>query len=400
MKKAINTAISCITVSTILLLGHSMEASTNSYFPSSFTEARQKWEQMAPQLKKISANTEIDVIKIPSQSEPDMFIDYAFIPSEKEMSQLFVLTSGVHGVEAYAGSAVQRMFLDKILPTVDRKNMGVLILHGINPWGFKNNRRVTENNVDLNRNFHINDSIFRADNPGYKKVEKILNPAVPAKLSGLSYYFSFVEMFWNILRYKVKPLRQAVLQGQYHSAKGLFFGGKRFEYQNLEIGRLFKKYSRSVKNIFVVDIHTGFGERGKLHLFGGSNLTRNQRRWMAQLFPNEKIVTGENEDFYTPKGDFTSFLSLLAPEGATFLPITFEFGTIGSDSYLGSIRSINTMIRENQGHHHGYASKEDEKTAKKMMLEMYAPEDPKWREAVIEQSQKALEVSLKEFSKI
>lgn len=65
-----------------------------------------------------------------------------------------VHTSGVHGVEGYAGSAIQISFLKYILPNILlRKSYPTfIIIHSINPYGMANYRRFNENNVDLNRN--------------------------------------------------------------------------------------------------------------------------------------------------------------------------------------------------------------------------------------------------------
>jgi hypothetical protein len=65
---------------------------------------------------------------------------------------MLVLISGTHGVEGFAGSACQlaavRLGLFGELPS----DLAVLMIHSINPYGFAFCRRVTESNVDLNRN--------------------------------------------------------------------------------------------------------------------------------------------------------------------------------------------------------------------------------------------------------
>ncbi len=80
-----------------------------------------------------------------------LFIDILHLPPNQNTGKLLVISSGVHGVEGYPGSAVQQMFLNELLSSDVISEMGVLIIHGVNPYGFKFQRRVSENNVDLNR---------------------------------------------------------------------------------------------------------------------------------------------------------------------------------------------------------------------------------------------------------
>lgn len=93
--------------------------------------------------------------------------------------------SGTHGTEGYAGSAIQLALLqylsdnkqllkDKALPSI-------LFYHALNPFGFANNRRCNENNVDLNRNFLTKEEfeVAMARDPnfaGYVDVDSIINP--------------------------------------------------------------------------------------------------------------------------------------------------------------------------------------------------------------------------------
>lgn len=367
-----------------------------SYFPKDFSDSKKKWKQFTSQ---VSAERDIQELKLPSQSESEMFIDTFFAPAQKKPTHLFIMSSGVHGVEAFAGSAIQMLFLDKIFPSLDRKHLSVLLIHNINPWGFKNLRRVSENNVDLNRNFDINDRLFKTPNPGYRKIKDLINPQKPVDLSGLGYYLPFIDMIQKIIEVSIKPLRQSILQGQYAYPKALYFGGRRFEPQNMILGKLLKKQMSPYKNIFMVDLHTGYGEKGKLHLFGSNKLNKEQKRKLQKLFLGKAIDTGDDKDFYATHGDFTDFAHKLKPKGSELQAITFEFGTMDSQTHLGALRSIRTMILENQGHHYGYKTPNDKKKVQELMQKMYYPQSSQWRKKVLNQAQSQLEQSIKAFLK-
>lgn len=88
-----------------------------------------------------------------------MTVDVAFInkpkTEEERKRAVMVHISGTHGVEGHAGAAIQIAFLDKLLKKEIElpKNVSIVLVHALNPFGFLFNRRWNENGVDLNRNF-------------------------------------------------------------------------------------------------------------------------------------------------------------------------------------------------------------------------------------------------------
>jgi len=122
------------------------------YFQSSYEECRKSFILLAEKIKKKFKNVKISKLKVESKKDPDLTIDYCYVPAQKDFKRLLILSSAVHGIEGYVGSAVQQMFMKELIGNVNLTDTGVLFIHGINPYGFKYNRRVSENNVDLNRN--------------------------------------------------------------------------------------------------------------------------------------------------------------------------------------------------------------------------------------------------------
>ena len=112
------------------------------------------------------------------------------------------MSSGIHGIEGFVGSAVQRYFMSEVLHEGVFKTMGLLLIHGVNPFGFKYERRVSENNVDMNRNFDINESLFSNKNEGYAKVYHFLNPKKKVKAG----YFRNGFFFFYCHRYNSVPV--------------------------------------------------------------------------------------------------------------------------------------------------------------------------------------------------
>ena len=92
------------------------------------------------------------------EGEDRLTVDVAVIASSAGCTgPLLLHISGVHGVEGHAGSAIQIKWLDMVardevtLP----KGTTVVLVHVLNPYGYKHGRRYNENNVDLNRNMLV-----------------------------------------------------------------------------------------------------------------------------------------------------------------------------------------------------------------------------------------------------
>src|SRR6185295_16841724 len=92
-----------------------------------------------------------------------------------EASNMLVLISSTHGVEGHCGSGAQIAWLRSGGPSKLPKDTGALIVHAINPYGFAWTRRVTEDNVDLNRNFVDHDKAY-PKNDGYVAIADAILP--------------------------------------------------------------------------------------------------------------------------------------------------------------------------------------------------------------------------------
>ena len=101
-----------------------------------------------------------------------LYLDTArFGPADA--TNMLVLISSTHGVEGHCGSGAQIAWLRTGGPAKLPKDTGALILHAVNPYGFAWTRRVTEDNVDLNRNFVDHDKAYPR-NDGYSALAHAL----------------------------------------------------------------------------------------------------------------------------------------------------------------------------------------------------------------------------------
>lgn len=190
-------------------------------------------------------------------------VDYMFLHN-KRSKKLRILISGTHGVEGYAGSAIQFQTLQKLLDKsenvseqdISEQTTSYLLIHSLNPYGFKNNRRFTKNNVDLNRNYLQANEFQDTNYP-----EEIFT-----LISTFLYSFQFVFLFFcTLFKFGYTKSREYIVKGQYNYKKGLFYGGEKRE-QNIDV--LEKILSivdyNHFTDIYIFDIHTGLGKYGNL----------------------------------------------------------------------------------------------------------------------------------------
>ena len=225
------------------------------YFQNSYIESRNAFIVQANNLQTKFDSVQLFSRNVPSKTDNNLTIDFCYVPAQKETEKLIIITSGTHGVEGYVGSAVQQMLMSEILTSEMLEDVGVLFVHSVNPFGFKYSRRVTENNVDFNRNCDTEQSLFSSENEGYGKLLGMLNPEGKVNSGSLKNKFFMLIAINELVKKSMASLRQAILQGQYKYSKGLYFGGTDFEPQIAILGEVFKNYSTEYETVFNIDVH-------------------------------------------------------------------------------------------------------------------------------------------------
>ncbi len=174
----------------------------------------------------------------------DLTIDIAWFGAEKPKRAL-VHSSGLHGVEAFAGSAIQLQWLDEGIPSLPEDSALVLV-HVLNPFGMAWLRRFNENSVDLNRNFLGPEETYAGAPRGYDKLDPFLNPPSPP---GWDLYYA--RAGWLIAGHGLSTLSQVVAGGQYEYSKGLFFGGSKLEEGPRKVQAFVRERMESAEHVTV-----------------------------------------------------------------------------------------------------------------------------------------------------
>ncbi|HUP82207.1 MAG TPA: M14 family metallopeptidase, partial [Pirellula sp.] len=246
-----------------------------SAFSDDYATARQRLLQSA---SRLGWSIESHSIGVSGPNGEDLTFDSVCSPGD-EWENAIVLSSGVHGVEGFFGSAVQLTLLED-WSSLSLPGMRYVFLHGVNPYGFAWIRRFDENNVDLNRNFLLWNEQYANSPVGYSELDSLLNPKRPP-----SRWEPFaLKAFWEISRHGMPALKQAIAAGQYEYPQGLFFGGFVPSKMQQVLSENLKCLLHGIHRVVHLDFHTGLGQMGEFRLLIDYPLSERQRNQLTDLF--------------------------------------------------------------------------------------------------------------------
>jgi hypothetical protein len=176
----------------------------------------------------------------------------------RESERVIVTISATHGVEGFCGSGAQVDWLARGEAARLPPSVGALVIHAINPYGFSWLRRVTHENVDLNRNWVDFTGPLQA-NPGY---DTLAEAAVPGEWTPQSRAWSAQILGAYLKTHGPAGLQHALSGGQYNHPAGIFYGGAGPTWSRRTQTAIFAEYLRQARRVAIIDYHTGLGPWG------------------------------------------------------------------------------------------------------------------------------------------
>jgi len=339
-----------------------MVSSQAQYFSEDYANARSRFIEAG---RSVGAQLYELPLEVKGPGEETLAIDIAWLGSS-DPERVVIHSSGLHGVEGFAGSAIQLALLDQSLTVPE--GTACVFVHALNPFGMAWLCRFNENNVDLNRNFLRSGENWSGASEAYHYLVSFLNPRTPPQPD-----FFYLHAVYLALKYGLNHLKQAVGEGQYEYPKGLFFGGKQLERGPALYQSWLVEHLSNIKRVFAIDVHTGLGKWGQQSLFlerpkGGEAELASEMKHKVVLDPIQGDVT------FPIRGGFANIFDVLEQRPKIYM-ITQEFGT-----YSG-IRVLHALREENRLRHYGHATARH--PVKVRLKEAFAPKSTKWRDHVV-----------------
>jgi len=291
-------------------------------------------------------------------------------------ARVFVAMSGTHGVEGFVGSAAQIAWLKKKHWKAVPKGTAVLLMHAVNPHGFAWQRRVTEENVDLNRNFVD----FNKPLPRKPAYEDLADAICPKEWTTESLSAAQQKLAAFATEHGERALNRTIMGGQYSHADGVFYGGTKPSWSREMILKILESYCSEAKHVAILDFHTGLGAFGNGVSYcvgdeGTPSVTRAHDVWGDDVTVMAGTPGSGGHDGYNLTG-----LARLMADKAVY-GNTLEFGTYPTTEMIRAVRADNWL------HLHGDVKSPEGQAIKAEIKRMFYPEDSdEWKARTLTRS--------------
>lgn len=342
-----------------------------SVFPASYADARQHFLAAA---RRAGLPVESWPHPLAGPEGEALAIDTCRV-GPPDAARVLVVQSALHGVEGFAGSAVQADLLALLSADQLPPGVALLLVHAVNPWGFAWQRRTNEAGVDLNRNA-VDFSEPPPANAGYDELADALVPASddPAALAAADAKLGA----WRAAHGQ-EAFDLAVTAGQYRHPEGLFYGGSVTSWSLERLRDIVGLYALTeCERVAIVDVHTGLGPYGHGEVIcdhpPGSEGVRIARRFYGKSVTEPLLGTSSS----LPKHGLVDFFwHRTLPDRCCF--VTLEFGTYPLPLMFPVLRDDHML------HARGIVDWQDEKTRriKSALRDHFYPAFPDWQQMVL-----------------
>jgi hypothetical protein len=306
--------------------------------------------------------------------------------------RVLVLQSATHGVEGFAGSAIQLDTLQTLSEEQLPAGVAILYIHALNAHGFAWLRRVNEDGIDLNRNF-IDFSQPLPGNDGYAELANAILPESLADWEQASQKLSDYAA-----QHGQQALELALSGGQFQFADGLFYGGKKASQSRRNLEQIIADFDlQNRQRVAVIDIHTGLGPFGYGEVICDHPPASTGVRLAKQWYGDSVTEPALGSSTSVPKLGLIDYLwHQLLLERVCF--VTLEFGTYSIAEMFEVLRKDHFLHRNKLPH--ATVDWEDYETqkVKQAIRRIFYPGTADWQEMVLMRGRQCVRQALQGLS--
>jgi hypothetical protein len=351
------------------------------HFPSDYRTARANFIAAA-ETRDIGTTARLHP-SAKSRDGKNLFLDTATVGA-REAKKAVLLISATHGVEGYFGSGVQTGLLREGL--VAPKNAKIVMLHALNPYGFAWDRRVNEDNADINRNF-----VDHKRPPANKAYAALAEAVAPKDLSRETMKAANAKLKAYSQKHGDFALQAAISKGQYRYPDGVYYGGAKASWSQQMLRDVLHEELRDVKKLIVIDFHTGLGPHGHGEMIS-EDMPDSPAYRRARTMWGERVRSSESGESVS-----APLTGTVDKAVATFLPkaeVTFsalEMGTLPVRDVFDALR------RDNFLHMHANGKHRDAEKIRRQIRDAFYPDTPKWKRMAWKTANDVVHAALKSF---
>jgi hypothetical protein len=356
----------------------------SGHFAQTYAEARTKF-LAACEAAGIDVETHVHPLR---GRDGEMLAMDVALDGPRDAKRLLLITSACHGVEGFCGSGIQNALLHDSAwrGSAHAAGVSVLYIHGLNPYGFSWWRRVTQENVDLNRNFHDFSRPLPA-NPAYDEIAPLLVPSSWPPPEAIN------ERVAALIEERgIDAVQAATSGGQYDHPEGLFYGGRNPTWSNQTLRQVLRDHGRRCDRLGWIDLHTGLGPSGHgERIFAcrddAAALARARAWWGPQV---TSIYDGSSASAL-----LTGMMWLAAYDEcpqAEYTGIALEYGT------LPILDVINALRGDQWLENHPEAPPPLQQHIKQQVRDAFYTDDDAWKQRVVEQAFEASDQAVRGLS--
>ena len=288
-------------------------------------------------------------------------------------------------MEGFCGSGCQTGFLTEGWGVRLGSDVALVLVHANNPHGFAHERRVNEDNIDLNRNF-VDFDDGPPESPGYAELHSAL---VPADWDGDARAAADATIEAYKQREGVAAFQQVTSRGQYTHPDGLFYGGTGPSWSRRTIEAFAREHLAHARRIALVDFHTGLGPRGYGEVIGrGGPGDPQYERTVAWYGADVRSAAVGNSSSVRLNGTIDFGYRRACPE-AELTAITLEFGTLPFEAVHQAVRADNWLYAKGGAE----ASPHFERIKAEIRAAFYG-DDSQWKADIWTRGQEIVEQAL------
>jgi hypothetical protein len=349
-------------------------------FSADYPEAREKFLGAA---RDGGARVSSFVLGIQGPKGGELATDVAWLGAPNSTKVLATI-SGTHGAEGFFGSATQIEWLRRAKSTQLPKDVAVLHIHAINPYGFAWLRRTNEDNIDINRNW-INFDEPLPENPLYEELSADL---CPADWSPATQAASGARLNTWIGSHGFAAFQKAVSGGQWRHPQGLFYGGVAPSWSRKTLTHILESELNDASRLCVIDFHTGLGPHGYAEpIIGRQRQDPGFARTRAWIGAAAKSVHGDGSISAEIKGDAMSVVPSLLPHAVVDV-VALECGIRPIDEVAMALRADAWL------HAHGDPLSAQAEPIKAKLREAFHSDEPMWQGMALGQGLAACQAAL------